>query len=75
LAKPINRWFVSVRPVRGPWNARQTKGFATETEAKRFAKEMLSKAHYVTAGTISPHQPKRRIIEAWEIDQWIGGQK
>jgi hypothetical protein len=36
---------------------------------------MLSKAHYVTAGTMSPYQPKRRIIEASEIDQWIGEEK
>jgi hypothetical protein len=71
LAKPVNRWFVSVRPVGGAWNLRQTKGFPTETEAKQFAKAMLSKTSYVTAGTITPHQPRRRTIDASEIDQWI----
>jgi hypothetical protein len=75
LPKPINRWFVTVRPVAAAWNARQTQGFPTEAEAKRFAKEMLSKKHYVTAGTITPHQPKRRTIADCEIAQWIGGEK
>jgi hypothetical protein len=64
-----------VRLVAGAWNERQTKGFPTETEAKRFAKAMLSKAHYVTAGTITPHQPKRRTIADSEIAQWIEGEK
>ncbi len=38
LAKPINRWFVLVRPVGVPWHKRQTKGFLTETQAKWYAK-------------------------------------
>jgi hypothetical protein len=75
LPKPFNRWFVSVGPVHGAWKSRQTKGFPTETEAKRFAKEVLSKAHCVTAGTITPHQPKRRTIADYEIAQWIEGEK
>jgi hypothetical protein len=73
--EPINRWFVTVRPVAGAWNARETKGFPTETEARRFARAMHSKAHYVTAGTITPHQPKRRTIADCEIAQWIEGEK
>ena len=72
LPKPINRWFVTVRPVADAWNARQTKGFPTETEAKRFAKAMHSKAHYVTV--ITPRQPKRRTIASCEIPQWIEGE-
>jgi hypothetical protein len=36
---------------------------------------MLSKEHHVTAGTMTPHQPKRRKIEDWEIAQWIEGEK
>jgi hypothetical protein len=69
------RWFVSFRPVGSSWQARRTKGFATEAEAKRFAKAMLSKKHYITAGTITPHQPKRRTIADSEIAQWIEGEK
>jgi hypothetical protein len=65
----INRWFVSVRPVGMSWNERQTRGF--ETETKQFAKAMLSKGHNVTAGTMNPHQPKRRNITALEVDRWI----
>ena len=73
--QPIYRWFVSFRPVGASWKARQNKGFATEAEAKRFAKEMLSKEHHVTAVTITPHQPKRRTIVDLEIAQWIEGKK
>jgi hypothetical protein len=65
----INHWYVLVetssrwRPAtsRAP-SARQTKSFPTEIEAKQFAKEKLSEGLKVTAGTLSPHQPKRRTI-------------
>ena len=75
LPKPINRWFVTVRPVAGAWNARDDQRIKTQTEARRFARAMHSKAHYVTAGTITPHQPKRRTIADCEIAQWIEGEK
>jgi hypothetical protein len=71
LAKPINSWYVLVRPVGATWHARQTKGFPTETEAKQYAKAMLSDGNYVTAGSMSPHQPTRRTIDASEVDEWI----
>jgi len=71
LAKPFNRWFVLVRSVGVPWYKRQTKGFPTETQAKLYAKSMLSDRNYVTAGTISPHQPRRRNIDASDIQGWI----
>jgi hypothetical protein len=71
LAKPINRWFVSVRPVGALWHARQTKGFPTETEAKQYAKSMLFEGNNVIAGTMNPHQPRRRAIDASEIDEWL----
>jgi hypothetical protein len=67
----INRWFVTVKPVGMSSIRRQTRGFQTETEAKQFAKAMLSEGHNVTAGTMTPHQPKRRNITALELDQWI----
>jgi hypothetical protein len=73
-----NRWYVSVerpsqwRPAtsRAP-SPRQTKSFPTEIEAKQFAKAMLSEGLKVTAGTLSPHQPRRRQIAASEINRWI----
>ena len=71
-------WYVSVeapskwRPKssRAPF-LRQTRGFPTEIEAKHFAKAVLSDEMKVTAGTLNPHLPKRRIIAATEIYQWV----
>jgi hypothetical protein len=76
--KMTNRWYVSVegpserrlKPSRAPV-PRKTKPFPTEIEAKKFAKAMLSVGFRVTAGTLSPHQPRRRTITASEINQWI----
>jgi hypothetical protein len=73
-----NRWYVSGqapsewRPnsSRAPF-PRKTKSFPTESEAKQFAKAMLSDGFRVTAGTLNPHQPRRRTITASEINQWI----
>jgi hypothetical protein len=74
-----NHWFVSVEtPKRlrlfsfAARRPRETKSFPTETEAKQFAIEMLSKERKVTAGTLSPHQPIRRTVTASEVHQWIG---
>lgn len=73
-----NHWFVSVeapskwRPTtsRAP-ASRETKSFPTEIEAKQFAKAKLAEGLKVTAGTLSPHQPRRRIIAASAIQDWI----
>ena len=49
-----NRWFVSVESLklrRFRTYARQTKTFATESEAKQFAKAMLSDGVKIMAGT------------------------
>jgi hypothetical protein len=71
-----HRWFVSVkfpRPGRlagGP--ARETKTFATEAEAKQYAKEMLSEKNKILAGTLlSADHPIRRFIPASELHRWI----
>ena len=77
-----NRWYVSVK-ASSEWRPkssrapvqRQTKSFPTESEAKQFAKVMLSEGFAVTAGTLGPHQPRRRIITASKIDQWIEEKK
>jgi hypothetical protein len=73
-----NRWYVSFetpsqwRPTSGRApSSRKTKSFSTEIEAKQFAVAMLSDGLKVTAGTLNPHLPRRRIIEASEIEQWI----
>ena len=60
-----NNWFVSVaapKQVHGQISARQTETFPTETEAKQFAKEMLS---------MSGHKPARRIISGSHLIRWI----
>jgi hypothetical protein len=73
-----NRWFVSVDAPKqqGPVSARspsvrQTRSFPTESEARQFAKAKLAEGMKVTAGTLIPHQPIRRIIVASEINRWI----
>ena len=51
---------------------RETKTFATEQEAKLFARAKLDEGLAVSAGTINPHLPKRLIpssgINAWLAD-------
>lgn len=77
-----NHWFVAVEKPK-PWKIglsrsaapRETKSFSTENEAKQFAKQMLSEGLKVTAGTLSPHRPKRRTVTASQIDQWIAEQE
>jgi hypothetical protein len=74
----INRWYVSVE-ASSAWrptsprlrSSRKTEAFPTEIEAKKFAKAMLSEGMKVTAGTLNPHLPRRRIIAAAEINLWI----
>jgi len=77
-----NHWFVAVEiPKHGkPGSSRsayprKSKSFPTMSEAKQFAKEMLSEGFKVTAGTLSPHHPKRRTVTASQIDQWIEEQE
>jgi hypothetical protein len=51
---------------------RETKTFATEQEAKLFARAKRDEGLAVFAGTINPHLPKRLIpssgINAWLAD-------
>jgi hypothetical protein len=76
--KVSDHWFVSVEAPRQfrliskkRAFVRQTKTFPTESEAKQFAKAMLSDGMKIIAGTLYPHQPTRRIIAASEISQWL----
>ncbi len=49
---------------------RETKTFATEAEAKLFARAKLDEGLAVFAGTINPHLP-RRLISSSHIAAWL----
>jgi hypothetical protein len=49
---------------------RETKTFATEAEAKLFARAKLDEGLAVFAGTINPHLP-RRLIFSSSIAAWL----
>ena len=49
---------------------RLTKTFATEAEAKDFARTKFTDGLIVTAGTIIPHLPKRALPSV-EISAWL----
>jgi hypothetical protein len=51
---------------------RETRTFASETEAKHFARAKLDEGLVVFAGTINPHLPKQ-IIPSSSILSWLGG--
>jgi hypothetical protein len=52
---------------------RETRTFATEAEAKRFAQERFEEGLAVFAGTINPHSPKRLILFP-AIPDWLAEQ-
>ena len=66
-------WFVSYRldprPVRAG-HARTSETFASEAEAKSFARELPSAVSDITAGTINPHVPKKFYGSA-DIFKWL----
>jgi hypothetical protein len=49
---------------------RETKTFATEAEAKRFARVKLDEGLVVFAGTINPYCPKRLVL-SHEMANWL----
>ena len=49
---------------------RATRRFATETEARNFARAKLDEGLIVFAGTINPQFPKQLVTSA-EIADWI----
>jgi hypothetical protein len=51
--------------------ARQTQTFATEADAKAFARTLLDQTNTISAGTLNPHLP-RRVIAPAAIMDWIG---
>jgi hypothetical protein len=79
-----DHWFVSFEApdqlrLASPYKlARQTETFPTETDAKRFAKEMLSEKpdleeHHIVAGTfLNAYLPVRRIFSGSQLCSWVG---
>jgi hypothetical protein len=52
---------------------RETKTFATEAEAKDFARTKLEEGLSVFAGTINPLSPKR-VVPFSQIHNWLAGE-
>ena len=52
---------------------RETRTFATEAEAKRFAQQRFREGLVVFAGTINPQSPKQLILFP-AIPDWLAGQ-
>ena len=71
--KPQSTWYVSFETPRQEKRkfARVTETFASEREAKQFAKAKLSPTQIVTAGTINPHKPKRTVTPV-QVYEWVG---
>jgi hypothetical protein len=51
---------------------RETRTFATEPEAKIFARAKLDEGLVVFAGTINPESPKRLIL-FHDVGDWLAG--
>jgi hypothetical protein len=51
---------------------RETRTFATEAEAKIFARVKLEEGLVVFAGTINPQSPKRLIL-FHDVANWLAG--
>jgi hypothetical protein len=49
---------------------RETRTFATEAEAKIFARAKLDEGQVVFAGTLNPHLPKR-LIPSSRVHLWL----
>jgi hypothetical protein len=72
-ARVENSWYVSYDECTPPSvrMVRATKTFASEAEAKRFARIKTLEGHTtLVAGTINPVMPKRIIASASIID-WL----
>ncbi|MCP1853170.1 MULTISPECIES: hypothetical protein [Bradyrhizobium] len=63
----IRRRGLLARRARSP---RETRTFASESEAKAFARSKLDEGLVVFAGTINPHLP-RQLIPSQNIADWL----
>lgn len=71
--RPTLSWFVTYQPRGrhpGAGYTRMSEQFASEQDAKAFARARLADGPDITAGTINPHQPKRFIGSAQIVD-WL----
>ena len=67
-------WYVSFEArhtVAERYYRRETMSFATETEAKVFARAIFAKGIRLAAGTINPVTPKRIIVSEKELSEWL----
>ncbi len=72
--KAQGKWYVSFETPRDEKRkfARVTEIFASEHEAKQFAKEKLVYAQNISAGTLNPLRPKRTVAPI-HVPEWIEG--
>lgn len=67
-------WYVSYSPNDAPArcgrSVRLTRTFKTESDAKRFAQEIINTAGDVMAGTLNPHWPRKALASTSLLD-WI----
>ena len=70
-------WYVSYRSNIEPRRdqrerrcVRATRTFKDESEAKRFAQEIIESGWSAIAGTLNPHTPKKTVAST-EILDWI----
>ena len=57
-----------------PRSVRATRTFKDESDAKRFAHEVIKNGWSATAGTLNPHAPKKTIAST-QILEWIEGEE
>jgi hypothetical protein len=70
--KSQGTWYVSFETSsqgKRPF-ARLTETFASERDAKQFAKAKMGPTQNITAGTINPHQPKRTVTPT-QVPDWV----
>jgi hypothetical protein len=70
--RPKKIWYVSFDPDPKRRRFRSAQSFASESDAKQFAREALASGKVVYAGTINPHEP-RRFIPPEKIEAWLNG--
>ena len=68
-------WYVTFESRRRglfpkPRSPRETRTFATEAEARIFARAKLDEGLVVFAGTINPHSPKQ-VISSRHVLHWL----
>jgi hypothetical protein len=76
LTEP-DTWYVSYRSNIEPRRdqrkrrcVRATRTFKAESEAKRFAQEVIENGWSAIAGTLNPHTPKKTVASTQILD-WI----